>query len=633
MRRLILVPFLLVFVLGARSRSERDRSHPTPLPADIFSFAQPEKVTTRHIELDLTVDFDQSRIRGAATLHILNLSGTDRLVLDTEGLEIASVLVDGAESTFTLGNATANGRPLSIPITPRTATVTIRYSSGPNASALHWTPAMQTLGRVSPYLYTQNEPTSARSWIPLQDTPTVRSTYEATVRVPRGMLALMSAQNPTATNDMGLYRFSMDQTIPSYLIALAVGRLQFQPLDERSGIYAEPELLTDAVNDLAYLPDMVDAAERIVGEYPWGRYDILMMPPTYIVGGMEHPRLNFIAPFTTVHGDADARVAPSSLLAHELAHSWSGDLVTLATWHDVWLNEGITSYLTHRILEAVDGPRRAEHGYFNDRSGYENYLLSKPPPHLTALHREFRGTESAGGAFGATAYTKGALFTKTLEDSLGRAEFDRFLRSYFQRYRFHAVDDRTFISHLRLTSLNSRPEVAAALQLDAWIYGEGLPSNVSAPRSSKLWEEVSNEATRFRSGTPATQLQRNGWTSIEDNLFLQLTSNALDSRMSEVDSVFRLSSRKSPPYGWVAAVARTSYAPGLPGLERVLARGGPNNWITGLYEILLRAPAGKPHAQRLYPSLRGRYHPSVQSQVDQLFRQFAPSQERARNAA
>jgi len=633
-RRVLLVPFLLLFVLGARSRPVRDSSHPAPLPVDIFSFSEPAKVTTTHIELDLTVDFDQTRIAGIATLHVLNLAGTDRLILDTEEMEIASVKVDDADSKFMLGAASSKGQALSIPITPRTQKVTIRYTTSSYASGLHWTPPSQTLGRVAPYLYSQNEPTSARSWIPLQDSPSVRVTYAATVRVPRGMLALMSARNPTETNDFGVYRFSMEQSIPSYLIALAVGRLQFQALDERTGIYAEPELLSDAVADLAYLPEMVDSAERIVGDYPWVRYDILLMPPTYLVGGMEHPRLNFIAPFTTVHGDSGAaKIAPSSLLAHELAHSWSGDLVTLATWHDLWLNEGITSYLTHRILEEVDGPRRAEHGYFNDRSGYESYLQSKPPAHLTVLHREFRGQEGAGSAFNTTAYVKGSLFTKMLEDSLGRAEFDRFLRSYFQRYRFHAVDERTFVSHLERTALLGRPEVAGRLQLDAWLYGEGLPSNVTAPQTSQIWQQVTTEASRFRGGTAARQLRRDGWSSVENNLFLQLASTNLDSRMAEVDEVFNLSARNSPPYSWAAAVARSGYGPGLPGLERTLARGGPNNWITGLYDILLRAPAGKAHAQRLYPRLRDRYHPSVQSQIDQLFRQLAPSHERARNAA
>lgn len=623
---------ILLLLLGARNRSGRDPGHPQPLVDDIFSFSEPLHVRTDHIELDLSLDFERRVLSGSATLHITNLTGTRQLHLDTESLVIESVRVDGEAVPHQLGVATRTGARLTVPITGASREVTIRYGTSPGGSAFHWNSAAQTAGRTAPYFYTQNEPSSARSWIPSQDTPSVRSTYEATIRVPRGMLALMSAENPSAPNDMGIHRFRMEQPVPTYLIALAAGRLQFRALDERVGIYAEPELIDAASKDLAYLPDMVDAAERLLTPYPWKRYDILLMPPTYVVGGMEHPRLNFITPYPTVHGDAGARVAMSSLLAHEIAHSWSGDLVTLSSWHDLWLNEGITSYLTHRILEELEGPRRSEHGFFNDRAGYEAYLRSDPPPMVTKLHRDFSAAETAGSAFHSTAYVKGSLFMKTLEDRIGRAEFDEFLKSYFRRYAMQSVDEKSFVRHLRETVLVRRPEPEPGLELDEWIYGPGLPSNLTAPLTSAIHQAVLAEANRFRAGTRASSVDRSGWTSIEESLFLQLVSSSLDARIAEVDGVFGFSSRNSVPYAWASAVARTGYAQGEASLERMLARGGPNTWVTALYDTMIRNASRRTRARELYDRYRDRYHPSVASRIEEMFREVQKSETKRRAA-
>jgi aminopeptidase N len=615
-RRLLLVLFSFLFLVAARNRAVQ---HPagwplTAVPVDKFSFAQPSQVTTKHIVLDLTVDFATRSLRGSAELEIENLTGTNMLVLDTSDLHVTRVTLDrtDAPATWSLGTVTANGTPLNIGINAATRFVKIEYSTASNPAGLYWSTAEQTYGRQQPYVYSLNEPTGARGWIPTQDTPTVRSTYEATLRVPRGLLALMSAaDNPTQANDTGIYVFHMPSKIPSYLIALGVGRLAFHEFDERTGVYAEPELLEDAAWELAYLPEMVDKTEAMLGPFPFERHDLLLMPPTFIVGGMEHPMLNFIAPFNLITGNKPAVLQPSSLIAHELAHTWAGDSTTLANWNDVWLNEGITSYLTHRILEMMSGPERAEYGWYSDLQNYSGYVRTAPAA-SQIIHRD---VPSAGTGFGSTGYVKGALFIKTLEDNIGRATFDAFLRRYFQIFAFRWVDHHNFLALLRELALRGDAALEARLRLNEWLYEPGLPSNVTAPPTSAIWTRVTARIDRFTAGTPMSQLGANSWSTLERDLFIaSVPADALRPRMAEVDAVLGLSFLKTPPLQWLVQTVEAKYQPSMPAVERALMRGAPSGWITSLYNAYIRAGM-RDQARTLFASLRKRYREDIERQV------------------
>ena len=590
--------------------------HPTgwPLtapPTDQFTFSQPLQVTTKHLSLDLTVDFETRRLSGIATLDIENLTGTRTLVLDTYQLDVTSVTLDGGTATtYSFGTATNNGRPLNIAIEPTTDTVTIAYSTGSDAPGLYWNTPEQSYGRVQPYLYSLNEPIAARSWIPIQDTPTMRLTYDATLRVPRGLLALMSANdNAKVANDTGVYRFNMRHRIPVYLVALAVGRLEFHPFDERTGVYAEPELLEDAAWELQYLDEMMDVAEQIAGIFPFERHDVLLMPPTFIVGGMEHPMLNFVAP-SVVTRNHPPNPLPSTLIAHELAHSWAGDSATLATWNDVWINEGVTSYLTLRIIEAMSGPERAELNWFLDRRNYAAYAQS--PTSDTILHRTVR---DAGSGFNGTSYVKGALFMRTLEDHIGRAKFDFFLRRYFQVFAYRWVDDVNFIALLREIALTGNPQLEQQLRLHEWIYNPGLPANITAPTSSAIMNRVMQRASAFAAGTPLAQLAPETWTQIEIEQFLgNASAQAVRARMSEIDEAFSLSTRVTPPTVWLTHAIAAHYDAAMPAVERVLMRGGPGGTVVNLYRALVNA-GSRDKAMEIFARARKRYHPNVEAEV------------------
>ncbi|HEX7150997.1 MAG TPA: M1 family aminopeptidase/hydrolase [Thermoanaerobaculia bacterium] len=622
MRRLILTPFLLLFLVAARGRVVAPHFPDAHIARDIFTYSEPDKIRTRHLTLDLTVDFETQRVHGTVKLDLENLTGTNKLILDTRDLDIATVtLDDGSAAPFTLGGNSILGQALSIDIKPTTKSVSIAYASRPTADGLWWNTAEQSYGRVAPYLYSQNEADSGRSWIPMQDTPRVRLTFDATLRVPPGMLALMGAENPTETNESGVYTFRMRDDIPSYLIAIAVGRLEFRALDERTGVYAEPELIEDAEWDLQYLPEMVDTAERMLTPYPFGRYDLLLMPPTYIAGGMEHPRLNFVNPFSITNLNRSADPLPSTLVAHELAHSWSGNLVTLGTWHDVWLNEGITSYLTLRIIEEMSGFDRAEYNWYRDRRSFIGYADRAPDPNMTKLHRPFRTGEGPNWNFGAAAYTKGQLFIETLEQLMGRPTLDAFLRDWFTRYAWKNVDDQMFIERIKAWAPDA---IEPSLQLEEWIYAAGLPDNHTATRTSRIYDKVLAQTIRFRADTPMAQLDTTGWTDIEIDLFLSLANREVVERMAEVDAYWNLTARPTPPLNWLIFAIQGNYAPAEPALERMLARGGGNSTIAILYdEMVYTSPAWVQKAKGYFERFGGRYEGSVRADIAAKLARFS----------
>ncbi len=417
--------------------------------ADPHSFSRPAEIAVRHLELDLAVDFAERRLTGSATLTLERRDpAAMTLHLDTRDLEIAAVHLDGASAAapFTLAPAVPIfGQELAIPLAPQTRTVRIDYRTRPEAAALQWLSPEQTAGGKSPFLFTQSQAILARTWVPCQDSPGVRMTYGATIRVPKELLALMSAANPAARNASGTYRFEMTHPIPSYLLALAVGDLEFRSLGARSGVYAEPSVVGKAAWEFADTEKMIAAAEKLYGPYRWERYDLLVLPPSFPFGGMENPRLTFATP-TILAGDRSL----VSLVAHELAHSWSGNLVTNATWNDFWLNEGFTNYFESRIMEAIYGRDYSEMQAQLSRARARGVRRARPEPEVAtpgcALDLAGRDPDDAPGAI---VYDKGYFFLRHLEETVGRERWDRFLHDYFAAHAFQSMTTAGFVAELR----------------------------------------------------------------------------------------------------------------------------------------------------------------------------------------
>ncbi len=584
---------------------------------DPHSYARPQEAVVEHLKLDLTVDFQARRLTGRASLRVKNKLGADHLLLDTRDLEIRRVTLDDGktEAKWTLGTPDKLlGQALDVQIAPNTAWVNIDYSTKPEAAAVQWLDPAQA-GSPSPFLFTQSESILARTWVPCQDSPGVRMTYEATIHAPQGLMAVMSAENPIKKSTDGVYRFRMSNAIPSYLLALAVGDLEFRSLGPNSGVYALPTVIERAAWELADTPKMIAAAEALYGPYKWGRYDILILPASYPYGGMENPRLTFATP-TILAGDRSL----VSLVAHELAHSWSGNLVTNATWNDFWLNEGFTTYFEGRIMEAVYGRPYFDMLAVLGRQTLEDAFteLGKDSPD-TRLRLELAGRDP-DEATGDVAYEKGALFLRLLEAAVGREKFDRFLRTYFDTFAFQSMDSERFVHYLKQNLLGGDEALAQKLQIDAWVFSPGLPSNAPEPHS-EAFVPVDQAVKAFAGGTPASQISTTGWSTHHWLHFLQTLPTPLDrDKMADLDATFHLSDSGNSEIlsVWLIKVVESKYDPAYPALERFLTTVGRRKYLKPLYAELAKTPEGAELGLRIYEKARPGYHSVSQVTIDQI---------------
>ena len=418
---------------------------------DCHTLSNYHEVQVTHAHLDLAVDFSNRTLSGSVTLSFSRISEANQLILDTKYLEVKEVLDQfGNNLKFKfLEKDELLGVPLSIQLNDSTESVKIFYATTDKSEALDWLSAEQTAGKEFPFMYTQGQSIFTRSWIPIQDTPGIRVTYDADITVPDGMLPVMSASNPQEYNSSNTYHFEMKQSISPYLIALAVGNLAFKAIDDRTGVYAEPSMLSSCADELIDMGKMVDAAEELYGGYDWGRFDVIVLPPSFPFGGMENPRLTFATP-TIIAGDRSL----VSLIAHELAHSWSGNLVTNANWNDFWLNEGFTVYFERRIMEALYGKDYTD---MLALLGFQDLQvdLSSLAPEMQKLKLMLKG-KHPDDAMSDIAYEKGYFFLRMLEENLGRENMDSFLKNYFNDHKFQTITTEKFLVYLEKNLLDGK---------------------------------------------------------------------------------------------------------------------------------------------------------------------------------
>jgi len=556
---------------------------------DVHSWSRPDLIRVRHLELDLDVHFDRKILDGSVTLRF-EPTAEPELVLDTRDLEIHSV--ENAAG-FELGARDAVlGSPLRIALRAGASWVRVRYATGPAASGLQWLDAAQTAGKRHPFLYTQSQAIHARSWIPLQDTPSVRVTFQGRVRAPQGLQAVMAAERAGE-------HFRMQHPVPSYLIALAVGELEFRSLSERSGVFAEPVLVDAAAREFADTEAMMRAVEEMYGPYRWGRYDLLVLPPSFPYGGMENPCLTFATP-TILAGDKSL----VALVAHELAHSWSGNLVTNATWSDFWLNEGFTVYLERRILEKVYGPAREQMEATLGRRELDREMASLPVSDRV-LHLPLEGRDPDEGCT-LVPYEKGALLLRTIEREVGREKFDIFLRSYFDHFAFQSITTADFLEYLRRELPNPVP-------LADWIFQPGVPGAAADPHSD-AFSRIEAEASRWQRGQ---SIETARWSTQEWLHFLRILEQPDLARLDR-EFHFSQSGNSEILHQWLLMSVRAQYEPAFPALERFLGSVGRRKFLKPIYTELLKTPEGRARAQRIYRHARPAYHPIAQATLDAL---------------
>lgn len=589
---------------------------------DTRSFARPEIARVTHVALDLDADFAARRMAGTATLDIQAAPGATEIILDSKGLEIAAITdAAGAPLRHALGQGDeARGRPLAIAIAPETRQIRIRYRSAPEAAALQWLTPDQTAGKRHPYLFSQGQAILNRTWIPTQDSPGIRQTWEARITAPEPLKVVMSGERLTPEGEPAgegrrAFRFRMDHPVAPYLIAIAAGDLAFRALGPRTGVWTEPAMLDAAARELADTERMVEAAERLYGPYRWGRYDMIVLPPSFPYGGMENPTLTFLTP-TFIAGDKSL----NGLVAHELAHSWSGNLVTNAVWSDGWLNEGFTSYFENRIMEAIYGRERATQeaalSWAEMESAFEELGRNAPG---TRLH----GSDDPDAGTSGIVYDKGAIFLRTLEHIVGRERWDGYLRSYFDRHAFQPMTSERFLADLRANLVRGDRDLERRLMLDQWVFEPGLPANAARPDPA-AFAEVDRAIAAYNQGGAPGAIPYADWSTAERLRFLNGLPRAMTrEKLAALDSAFRLSQSGNAEllFAWLQLALANRYEPAVPAAERFLAQMGRRKFVSPLFETLLGQGAwGRAIAERSYQRTRPGYHSVTTGTVDRLMR-------------
>lgn len=617
MNRYFTLLLLLLFACNGNQNKEviKKIDHPNS-HVDIYSFAQPDTARIKHLSLNIDVNFDSLIIRGVAAYNIVNY-GAKNIHFDIADLIIEKVYIDHPNkknqlkaTKFEIIKGNIYGDDLKVAINEFTNTVHIIYKTSPQSRSLQWLNPDQTHDKKSPFLYSQGHPILTRSWIPIQDSPGIRLTYDATVQVPVGMLALMSAENPREKNRFGTYEFRQTQEVTAYLIALAVGDLEYRKTGKHTGVYAEPGFLDAAASEFSEMENMLTISEDLFGSYHWGVYEILTLPPSFPFGGMENPNLTFLTP-TIVTGDKSL----TSLIAHEMAHSWSGNLVTNATWNDFWLNEGITVYNEQRIMERLYGKDYVD---MIALIGYEDLMaqMNVLDSSNTKLKLNLAGRDPDDGMTDV-AYEKGSYFIKEIEKTVGREKFDPFLKQYFIDFKNKSITTEDFLEYLDVKLLDPEGKV---VNVEEWVYSPGMPKGFK-PEPSKRFLFVEDVIAKWLNGNTINSEITEGWTTLEWMHFLRFLPQDLSlDQITELDDQFHFtqSTNSEIQTEWYTLAIKNQYHQADPYIESFLIKVGRRKFLEPIYFALIQTPEGLEWAREVYIKARPNYHFISTSTFDEL---------------
>jgi len=585
------------------------------------SYAQPDQVVITHLDLDLKLDFPHKQLDGQATLKLeWKNPQAPSLVLDTRDLKIAKIEALGADGKTTpLKYALAPrdkqlGEKLTIATPTHPAQVRIVYTTSPDASGLQWLTPAQTADKKLPFMFSQSESIHARSWVPLQDSPAIRFSYTAHVSAPKNVRVVMSALNDAKHPLNGDYSFDQPHPIPSYLLAIGAGDIAVKETGPRSAVYAEPSVVGKAAHEFEDTEQMIATAEKLYGPYRWGRYDILVLPPSFPYGGMENPDMTFATP-TVLVGDKSL----VSLVAHELAHSWSGNLVTAASWRDIWLNEGVTTYVQGRITEALYGKGLADEEALLSARALQKEIGAMPA-NSQKLAPDPRGID-ADDSLSDVAYDKGSWFLRTLEQRFGRATFDNYLKSYFNHFAFQSITTEQMLNYMKPNLIEKYPGKMSWAEVQNWVYGSGIPKDAPLP-DSPHFDTIDQERSAFLAGQMAAdKLGAKDWNTQEWMYFLDRLPDITPlAKIQQLDAAWHLTGTPNAEIGmrWYSHAITAGDKAVWPAAAEHMIRIGRLYLTVPLYKALVGTPGGLAYAEQVYAKAKAGYHPLTQQVVEDL---------------
>jgi aminopeptidase N len=568
----------------------------------------------KHIDFHIQADFS-SRILDIEATYQLQQAIQGSLFLDTFKLEMKDAHVNGRKLEWEFDKSDdVLGRRLYLKNLDNESSFTLKFRTSPEARALQWMNASQTAGGKHPFLFSQCQASNARSVFPCQDTPSVRFTYSAEVEVPKELTAVMAAEQVQASKGSGKFSFKMPQPIPSYLFAIAVANLEFRELGPRTGIYAEPETIEAAAWEFAETEKTMVEAEKLLGPYLWGRYDMVVLPPSFPFGGMENPRLTFLTP-TAILGTR----GQANLVTHELAHAWTGNLVTNATWQDFWLNEGWTTYAEQRVTEILEGKDVVDlNAVYDEKRTFEIMHRAGMDSPATCLKVPANDEKDGDSMTSQLAYTKGCFFLKECEYAVGRERFDAFIQKYMKSFQFKSITTEQFLDFLKA----ELPEVFKKVDVETWIYKPGMPDTWHKPKSH-LYDEVGKALVDLEQGRLPTKEQVKDWHRYQMLSFLQGLPKTLPvENCKKLEDILELEKRNDDYfYAYYYAVCIASgYQEIMPRVEKFFEKIGRMLYLMPVARAMMETEWSRGLIRPLFERVRERHHPVTVAMMDMLLK-------------
>ncbi|KAI9096655.1 peptidase family M1-domain-containing protein [Phlyctochytrium arcticum] len=599
-------------------------------PTDPNSFANTDEIHVKHTHLSLSADFDAKILAG----HVVHTAVTGKdnvksIVFDTSFLDVKSaVLVSDKETELKFEIAEHNekyGAKLTVHFPQafsanQEVKVKINYATTTKCTAIQWLEPSQTIGKKYPYLFSQCQAIHARSMLPCQDTPGNKHTWSADISVPSHLRALMSGLRTSdkTDGDRKIYSFEQKVTIPSYLIALAVGNLEGREIGPRSTVWSEPEMVEASAWEFKDTETFIATGESLLTPYEWGAYDLLVLPPSFPYGGMENPCLTFVTP-TLLAGDRSL----VDVVAHEIAHSWMGNLVTTLNWEHFWLNEGFTMFIERKITGRLHGQPTAE---FDAIIGIK--ALQESIDHFDEIKRpEFScmcprlANEDPDDAFSSVPYEKGFNLLFYLERILGGAEiFEPYLKEHVKNFAHKSITTDDFLKLLfdffQRTHGDEKVKILNSVDWDAWLHKPGMPPVVNDFDKSlaEACEDLASKWSNAKATPDFDKTPFDGFNTGQKVMFLEkcLAKSAFTHDvLIKMDSSYKLTESRNAEirFRWQMLCLKANYEVIFPHVVTFLGEVGRMKYVRPLYRELNKCKNGSAVAKQTFLKHRNFYHP------------------------